>query len=536
MAGYQALSPDDMRLFFKNKLGEPETFDFGGNIVTYYIDDVNHIITVSTPIKAPDLKGFLHKFLQEHNEYKILLGVEGKGATEQHIVTAYVSDEKTEDDRLQVTIFDSKESNPSQFFENTTKKSNPLVSFFRSRFYEPSFPLDANKEFPDTEESLFVTYHRLGTQSFFDKVSCGYHTATNILICKELLANGQELSVESILENTSNPVLEVAATLKAVAAEKAKEPDAAEKVNASFLSFLKKAWQDTVMPLANEEEREGLKFKHYFLNWPTSGSLPKKIATAALNAPLTLINFIRRPLEFVFNFASESSNYFKNRLIAWAPTSAAAQYGRSALVIAATLFQGLFKAGYLLLRPITSPITSFMAAQTIKTPWLRVLASALSAAMSIIALATLAIFVAPLGLSLIGSSAPSLLPIIHSMAYPFVQLASMVKMSLSPFAGAAASMITGTFAYTLIKKGFEKIMLGKTVQSVEREAPLSKENTIEVEKGKSPYSNPTLQRLNTETLGEEETPVNVEKIKTTEKRQANLEKGKTEDNEFEFTF
>ncbi|WED42927.1 hypothetical protein [Legionella cardiaca] len=416
-----------------------------GNPFRYYVDEENKLIIITTPLAAnnfADLLPHLENFFAAKGlpPCQLLLGLDGQGATEKHIVTTYVSaDKKT------IEIFDPKASNAERFFSGEGGIGTIILGLLRSL-----------NPFPKTKLPLAGTtanYHSLGTQSFFDGISCGYHNVANILACKDLIERGKPINPENLWKKTVNPVTESAAPL-------AKEKKYAQIVDSSFSSFIKKAWLDTVMPLENDKQRNELQFQHYFLGWPKEDSLAKRIFYFASLSFITvpIINLVRRPIEFLFNATSEIANYAKNRLINWAPTNVLAQYLRSGLMLLAYGVQGLSKGVYLALRTLTSPITSFQAAQTIKNPVLRVVMSTLSVLSSVVGLAILAFFAAPAVLGAIPGAVPALQPLLAPLAYPFVKLLGLVGFNLSPITAAMATIITSTAFYTALKAGGEKII------------------------------------------------------------------------------
>lgn len=427
----------------------------------YYVDPVNNLIIVTTPINAAEFGELLTHLDNYFSKIglankQLLLSLTGRGVTEKHVVTAYCSA-----GRQNIQIFDSKASNPSKFFSSlaATQLGTLVLSLFRSLVPSPRQTItlsDASyRMYPDNNQlgqnrQFTADYTALGTQSFFDGVSCGYHSAATILICRELIAAGEDINRENILARTNNPVNEATILLKET------NP---KKVNNAFFAFMKKAWFDTVMPLGDEKEREASYFRHYFLGWPKEGSVKKALYLVFLGFIFfPLINSIRRPLEFTLNAFSEVANLAKNQLIAWAPTTPGRQYLRSALILLAYGFQGLFTGTYLLLRTVTSPITSFKAAQQINNPVLRTMLSVLSVILSFTAFAALAYFAAPAVLIIAApSTATALTPILTALAYPFSQLFALMGISLAPVTAAVATVITSSALFAVAKEIVSKV-------------------------------------------------------------------------------
>ncbi|MDI9817994.1 MULTISPECIES: hypothetical protein [unclassified Legionella] len=403
------------------------------NPFSYYKHPDRNLIIITTPLPASEVNHCLKKIKShlaggENVNYNLLLGITGQGVTEQHIVTAYVRDGEMD-------IFDPKASNPQRFFSGEGSTGSKFLSLLRSLNPFPHHQFNL-------ADGTKANYHALGTQSFFDGVSCGYHYVANIMACKELIENGQAITAANLLTKTGNPVSESANILRI-------DKNFKNKVDSNFLSFMKKAWLDTVMPLEKEEERSKLGFRHYLLGWPKERGKQVIYFLTLSFIILPLINLIRRPVEFVFNALSETANYLKNRLINWAPTHPVSQYFRSALMLAAYGFQGLFKGAYLALRTVTSPISSVQAALAIKNPKLRVAMAVLSVVLSIAAFAALAYFAAPL---LLGASLASA-PVLSPLAYPFSQLFALVGINLAPATAAAALLITAGTFYHALKSG-----------------------------------------------------------------------------------
>ncbi|ASQ44580.1 hypothetical protein [Legionella clemsonensis] len=308
------------------------------NPFKYYTHPTINLIIITTPIAANNFAYLLPHLGTLFPGKQLLLGLDGQGATEQHIVTTYVSA-----DQQTIEIFDPKASNAKRFFSGEGGIATLLLGVLR-----------ALSPFPKTHLSLAETtanYYTLGTQSFFDDVSCGYHNVANILACKELLEENSAITRKKLIEKTKNPVSEVAKLLK---------KNAPPKIDNKFASFVKKAWQDTMMPLASKEQRNSLKFQHYFLGWPYEGTTSQKViyflSLRFIFQPT--INLIRRPIELMFNLLSETANFLKNSLINWAPTYLFTQYLRSSLLLLNAAFQGIFKTFYLVLRTFTSPLVT----------------------------------------------------------------------------------------------------------------------------------------------------------------------------------
>lgn len=433
--------------------------------LTFYHDPNSNITVITSPIHAhqyAEMLSHLNTYFAAtgvNTPRQFLMGLKGHGATEGHIVTAY-----SNEDRSVVKVFDPKVSDATKFFAKDPINSLTSLAASLLRSIKPNPKqtvslIDNSNEEPST---ISVEYLSLGTQSFFDPASCGYHCAATMKICLGLLRKNNELTREAILKRTGNPVSEGYAVMTEVNAD---------KVDLGFFSFIKKAWLDTLMPLENKEQHKKANFVHYFLGWPSDSSTAKKVFYFLTLGFITnpLINSIRRPIEFLFNAASETANYFKNRLIDWAPTKPGAQYLRSALMLLTYGLQGLFKGAYFALRTVTSPITSFQAAQRIENRVLRTLLSIGSVLTSIAAFAALAYFVAPLALAgLVGAAGT----VLSALAYPTSQLFLLMGLSLAPASAALFTLITSISLFEAFK-GIGTSLLSKFIVK----KPLQEENS-----------------------------------------------------------
>lgn len=123
---------------------------------------------------------------------------------------------------------------------------------------------------------------------------------------------------------------------------------------ATFLDYMKKAWQDTMMPLSSSKEKQKGRFVNYFLGWPKS---KEPVTDYLLNGGffLPFYNVLRRPPELILNLLSETFGYFKNKMLH--SDNKVVNF----LSFLPQMVQGLFKALYLLLRIITSPLISMSA-------------------------------------------------------------------------------------------------------------------------------------------------------------------------------
>lgn len=274
----------------------------GYDNIKYYKAN-NDLIVITTELPAYKCNAIISQLRENYPSQAFLMGVRGHGATETHVATVYVS--AATDNPSTVKIIDSKVSDAEKFFKQFRDKSllgEPfilLVSLLRSILPNPKQEIEITL---NNETRVKAEYISLGTQSFFDPASCGYHSAATIKICEDLLIGGQKLTREAILDNTRNPVSE--------GSEIILKHGNAGKVKTSYVDFLKQAWEDD---------------------------------------PILLL-----PL----NLGAETGNYLRNKLINWAPTSTSSQYLRSGLMLLTAGLEHLFKIG----RVIALPFTTIQAA------------------------------------------------------------------------------------------------------------------------------------------------------------------------------
>ncbi|QLZ67267.1 hypothetical protein FOLKNPGA_00032 [Legionella sp. PC1000] len=235
----------------------------------------------------------------------------------------------------------------------------------------------------------------------------------------------------------------------------------------SFFLYLKKAWQDTFLPLTQEREKDTYHFGHYFMGWPSKPNASKIayfLTLKFITTPLT--NLLSLVIELPLNLLSETSSFLKNSLLAWTPTNGITQHIRSLLLLTTIGLQGLLKGACYLIRTITSPIVSFKDAQKIHPAlgWLSALASVLFIGGAI---AALIFFAPPLAAALIPSMGPSALTVLSTLAYPFAQLFSLIAISIPAATGAMLSFITGTLLLGILHQVGRKIIYPEESQSEE---------------------------------------------------------------------
>lgn len=476
MPGYHTLSSSDSERLLRNSLVQTVAHDEFNQIVTasktailgtidnsietlsYYHVPNSNLTVITTPLRAfeyGEMLTHLNTFFKQKEGIAVprqfLVSLIGHGATEEHIVTAYSSA-----DRQTVKIFDPKVSDAVKFFAKD--RDNSLWTLLRSLWRALKPAPDQEIIIPDkTNGSSFrADYISLGTQSFFDPFSCGYHSAATLKIYESELQRGEITTRESILAQIGNPVSRYYDVIN--------NSPSSYKVQVGYVDFFKKALYDTFMPLLNEQQRQQAHFGHYFMGWPQEKGVGKKILYFVTLGFIVhpLANIIRRPLEFLPNLISEAANYFKHRLINWAPTSPFAQYFRSGLLLCTYALQGFFKGIYIALRTITSPVTSFQAAQQIKNPILRTVVSGLSILTSIAAYISLAIFAFPALAPLAG---PAIEPIINVLAIPFLNLLAWMGFTAPPAAAAFLTVATGSTLLALTENVGNKLLSQEKAQT-----------------------------------------------------------------------
>ncbi|RUR26939.1 hypothetical protein [Legionella qingyii] len=431
MPGYLSIHPLTFpNLFRKEKISIEEITT---PAIRYELERSGNVIIMHTPIKVASLKKFFDDLAarEDLSQMHVLLGVIGQGATEDHIVTMHLPPGK------QPQVYDSKYSNPERFF-STAPSKNTIIGMLSAAFHSLN-PFASPEQHVDlnhlgSERINSATYHAFGTQSFFDGVTCGYHTAQLIKIFAPILEHGDNPNPSELLNASINPVTSSAKIL---------EENAPDLVQVSFFSFLKKAWQDTFLTLTDPQFRNQYHFGHYFLGWPSDpkgSKIAYFLTLKFITAPLT--NLLSLAIEFPLNFLSETCSFLKNRILSWAPTNWLTQSLRSVLLLTTMGLQGLFKGANYLIRTITSPIVSFKEAQKVH-PALGYLSALASICFIGAAIAALAFFAPPIVAALMPSIGPGALAVLSTLAYPFVQLFSLISVSIPAATGAMLSLITG---------------------------------------------------------------------------------------------
>jgi hypothetical protein len=442
-SGYPLLNDIQVRSLLEKALGTHSgIINKSQDPYYFYLDPNKKIILLMTPVEHRFLESVLKNIADElgakdFSEYHVLAGVIGNGLTEKHIVSAYCPPKDG-----QIQIFDSKISDPDKFF---SQRSGIQVGTLVKGLFRSLLPNPISHPQIELGRIRQADYIPLGTQSLFDGASCGYHTATNLMTLISRIENNQSIGPDDLLAATQTPVVQHTESLGL-------------QKNSRFTSFIKKAWQDTFMPLDNDEERKSTHFGHYFMGWPKKGAGSRALYFLTLGFITTpVVNLIRLPTEFLFNALSEIANYLKNALISWAPTNYVTQSLRSVALLTCIGLQGLFKGVSLLLRTVTAPVTSFKEALNVNPPWLGKMLAATSALFSLGAFAALIIFAAPVAISALSSAAPgvvgALQPIMTALAYPIGHLFTFIGVSIAPITAALSSILVSIGLITSVKEG-----------------------------------------------------------------------------------
>ncbi|WP_454781499.1 hypothetical protein [Legionella sp. WA2022007384] len=424
-----------------------------------------NVVIVRNSIPVGSLKLLLGYLKRNNlNHMHVLVGVEGQGATEQHIVTMHLPP-----NGAQPKIYDSKYSNPERFFAKDSSK-NTTRGILAAALHSLN-PFARSEQSVDLShlgsEIHSATYYTLGTQSFFDGITCGYHTGSVIEALASLLGSGDDPNPTELLDALKNPVTDSAKKLRA--------QEAPITPDMSIFSFWIKAWQDTFLPLTEQGERSKYHFGHYFLGWPSDkgSKIAYAITLKFITAPLT--NLLSLLTEFPLNFLSETCSFLKNRTLSWAPTNWFTQSIRSVLLLSTMGLQGLFKGTYYLIRTVTSPIASFKDAQKVH-PALGYLSALASLCFIGAAIGALAFFAPPLAAALMPSMGPGALSMLSTLAYPFIELFSLISLSIPTATGAMLSLITLASSF-----GVMHLLGRKTIYPEETPTPPVQHKEIHIE-------------------------------------------------------
>jgi hypothetical protein len=327
----------------------------------YLIDRKSKIIILRDPYKAGNTVSgsgdlittkltSLNEQIKDFLDYHVITPLIGNGVTERHITTLYLKPNRHDEP----IIFDSKTSDAARFIgdESQFNKAWGVIKGIGRALFRPNYKVNSL----DGTDLKNINYQTLGTQSYFDPITCGHHTLLSIKAITQLIKNNAEVNTANIkMQLDENPSL--GAQLRFI-----QKADPNIKMN--YFDFIKYAWHETFMPTKPDYEREQYGFKNYFMGWPKEGGRRGKLfylfTLGFIYNPLA--NLIKIPTEFLLKSIAESFDFLRHRLMTWAPTSAFGQYFRTFLLITTTLSTGLFEGLRLVTRLITSPVTSAKAA------------------------------------------------------------------------------------------------------------------------------------------------------------------------------
>ncbi|MBN9227059.1 MULTISPECIES: hypothetical protein [Legionella] len=471
MAGYFPLGDIVFPFLFKDGKGQIET---KASSLELTLEQRDNVVMVHESIPVQSLEAFF-KFLETRPDLTkkhILFGVIGQGATEQHIVAMHLPP-----NGAQAKVYDSKYSNPERFFAREPSK-NTITGIAKGLFHAlnpfASPEQTVNLSHFNAQQIKSASYYSFGTQSFFDGVTCGYHTGSLIKTLAGFLEQDPNAnpSPKQLLDATTAPV--------STSAQKLCMHKAPRVPETSFFSFVKKAWQDTFLPLVAEEERDAHHFGHYFMGWPqANGSkIAYFITLKFITAPIT--NLLSLAVEFPLNLLSEASSFIKNKLFSWAPTNGVTQSIRSVLLLTTMGLQGLFQGAYYLLRTITSPMASFKAAHKIH-PVLGYLSALASACFIGAIVASLTIFAPPILAALMPTMGPGAIAMLNILAYPFAQLFSLLSVSIPAATGAALTFATGALTLAILHMLGRKTIYPEEGTSAADNKKVSPPRTVDIE-------------------------------------------------------
>lgn len=169
----------------------PNLSDPDGMNVTYFYNQEKNSVVIPSPLAVKDGEGLgaepsyqatieaISKQLG-NTHFNICSSLLGKGSGERHYVALY--HEQNEDKEM--SIFDSKISEPERFFNSSNAPSiwemawGYLTAPFKAFGL---WALNIGKQINTTFLEQQVTIYRLETQPILDAVSCGYHSTGALL-------------------------------------------------------------------------------------------------------------------------------------------------------------------------------------------------------------------------------------------------------------------------------------------------------------------------------------------------------------------
>ncbi len=320
-----------------------------------YIDRVSQVIIFPAvythidqlPSVYPSYEALLHG-LRDHVEgdltqYHLVGGIVGMGNTERHIATLYRAPDGT------TTIFDSKNSDSQTFLQSSDKPSFSWETVSRAvkGFFRSVFQWGRGENIESTiegGEKKPLRYEHLSTQSFFDRVGCGYQTLGLIHSIYGLITANRHINRETVLDalDKQNPVVTALNKLDILHGHK-------PRTRKSFISLLQETWKDTF------QSSYGKKGIRYIFDWPSpkESKLLYFFTLGWLRSPLKAL--VKTLVEWPVNLVNVLFNWTRHRFMAWAPVSWYGKLIRSSLLLLSHLVYGVGKLIGVLLGKIFSP-------------------------------------------------------------------------------------------------------------------------------------------------------------------------------------
>lgn len=343
------------------KLFEPQfhqnslrAVDHNGKEVNYYQLDREHnqsIIVLASPVRfkgdaadAPltwdEAIGVLQENRLDLNGCHLIVPVVGMGATEKHIVTAYKAPGHVP------TLFDSKTSNPERLLSVAnegllSRFAAAVAGLFRS--IVPRYRGQAT-----LNEQVF-DYQALNTQSYFDPLTCGHHTAVIMKSITDLLMSNRPVNRDAILSHIDAlPDSPVTTALR--------HTDFEER------SIWSDAWHETFVAPEVKRGRAASEysFGHYFMGWPKDGLANRTVHSGSGQVIVRpIINLLKIPTQFLLLALANGMHRAKDKLLQWSPTSVPTQIVRSTVLLAANGVHYALEGLHLYARALMSPVTSY---------------------------------------------------------------------------------------------------------------------------------------------------------------------------------
>lgn len=358
----------------------------------------------------------------------IIAALTGEGITEGHVTTLYSPPVSAGKSR-EYFIFDSKTSDVEALLNSPNTENNGTTrKFDLGKIIKGLFRNFFNPAYETTLTDKNITYISLGTQSFFDPVSCGYHTIENIKNIIQMIQANTPVNRANLL---SQPI-----TI---------DITGGAGQSLSFATVVQQAFERTYPTISLGQ---GLLAR--LMGWPATSGWLGKAAYLLLGGWIVrpLVNLIKALTELPVTFIMESSRYARWRLFNTAPTSTSSQYARGLAAMLIYAVEGVSIAARTVIRTVTAPIDNAKELWAIH-PALGVCSMAASAC----AYFALTVFAAPL-MTTIGAhigassvlSALSSLPIVSNIVTPALTVLQQLGIT-----GAAG--ITGALALTTAASG-----------------------------------------------------------------------------------